>query len=80
MQNMTDSEIDNMWHSDPYVAACIPESARALYEEVKRCRAEIAAYEKSMVGMVIVPQAEYLRLLRLDAQMDAMAARERGEL
>lgn len=80
MQNMTDSEIEAMWPTDPYAASFISESTRALYQEVKRCRAEIAAYEKSMVGMVIVPKAEYLRLLRLDAQMDAMATRERGEL
>lgn len=80
MHNMTDSEIEAMWPTDPYAASFMPESTRALYEEVKRCRAEIAAYEKGMVGMVIVPQSEYLRLLRLDAQMDAMATRERGEL
>ena len=49
-------------------AKTMEKSTRNMAEATEKARKEI------------VPQAEYLRLLRLDAQMDAMGVHERGEM
>jgi len=81
--NLTDRELDTLWLFARGAVTAIPaarELVEKLHAEVKRCHAEIDKYNQRMAGMATIPKEEYLRLLRSDAKMDAMATRELGEL